>query len=45
MHNFSIFIHQLDDGKYCLFGYYNYTGTDDDADTAKLSAEPRNMGQ
>ena len=43
MHNFSIFIHQLDDGKYYLFGYYDYTGTDYDADMAKLSAEPRNQ--
>ena len=43
MHNFSIFIHQLDDGKYYLFGYYEYTGTDYDADMTKLSAEPRNQ--
>jgi L-rhamnose mutarotase len=43
MHNFSIFIHQLDDGKYYLFGYYEYTGTDYKADMAKLSAEPRNQ--
>src|SRR6202023_1307383 len=28
MHNFSIFIHQLDNGKYYLFGYYEYTGRD-----------------
>jgi L-rhamnose mutarotase len=43
MHNFSIFIHQFDDGKYYLFGYYEYTGTDYKADMAKLSAEPRNQ--
>lgn len=43
MHNFSIFIHRLDDGKYYLFGYYEYTGRDYDADMAKLSAEPRNQ--
>lgn len=43
MHNFSIFIHQLDDTKYYLFGYYEYTGTDYKADMAKLSAEPRNQ--
>jgi L-rhamnose mutarotase len=41
MHNFSIFIHELD-GKYYLFGYYEYTGTDYKADMAKLAAEPRN---
>src|SRR5277367_6353300 len=40
MHNFSIFIHPLDDGKYYLFGYYEYTGTDYKGDMAKLSAEP-----
>ena len=43
MHNFSIFIHKLDDGKYYLFGYYEYTGTDYKADMAKLGAEPRNQ--
>ncbi|MGA8153608.1 MAG: L-rhamnose mutarotase [Terriglobales bacterium] len=43
MHNFSIFIHQIDEGKYYLFGYYEYTGTDYKADMAKLSAEPRNQ--
>ena len=43
MHNFSIYIHQLDDGKYYLFGYYEYTGTDYKADMAKLSTEPRNQ--
>jgi L-rhamnose mutarotase len=42
MHNFSIYIHQLDNGKYYLFGYYEYTGTNYKADMAKLSAEPRN---
>lgn len=43
MHNFSIFIHQLDDGRYYLFGYYEYTGTNYQADMAKLAAEPRNQ--
>jgi L-rhamnose mutarotase len=43
MHNFSIFIHQLDDGKYYLFGYYEYTGTNYKDDMAKLAAEPRNQ--
>jgi len=43
MRNFSIFIHQLDDGKYYLFGYYEYTGEDYKADMAKLGAEPRNQ--
>jgi L-rhamnose mutarotase len=43
MHNFSLFIPQLDDGKYYLFGYYDYTGADYAGDMAKLSAEPRNQ--
>jgi len=43
MHNFSIFIHRLDDGKYYLFGYYEYTGSDYDGDMAKLAREPRNQ--
>jgi L-rhamnose mutarotase len=43
MHNFSIFLHQLDNGQYYLFGYYEYTGDDYKADMAKLAAEPRNQ--
>ncbi len=43
MHNFSIYIRRLDDGKYYLFGYYEYTGTDYKADMEKLAAEPRNQ--
>ena len=43
MHNFSIFIHQLDGGKYYLFGYYEYTGSDYKGDMEKLAAEPRNQ--
>ena len=43
MHNFSIYIQQLEDGKYYLFGYYEYTGSDYDGDMAKLAREPRNQ--
>jgi L-rhamnose mutarotase len=43
MHNFSIYMSQLDDGKYYLFGHYEYTGTDNKADMEKLGAEPRNQ--
>jgi len=43
MHNFSIFLHQLDNGQYYLFGYYEYTGDDYQSDMTKLSAEPRNQ--
>ena len=41
MHNFSIFLHQID-GKWYEFGYYEYTGKDFEGDMAKLDAEPRN---
>jgi len=41
--NFSIFLRQLDDGRYYEFGYYEYTGWDYKADMAKLAAEPRNL--
>ena len=43
MHNFSIFLHQLDDGNYYEFGYYEYTGDDFEADMAKLAKEDRNI--
>jgi len=41
MHNFSIFMHEID-GKWYEFGYYEYTGDDYEADMAALDAEPRN---
>jgi L-rhamnose mutarotase len=41
MHNFSIFLHQID-GRWYEFGYYEYTGDDYEADMAALAAEPRN---
>jgi L-rhamnose mutarotase len=43
MKNFSIYLQQLDDGKYYLFGYYEYDGGDYDGDMAKLAAEKRNI--
>ncbi|NOR33063.1 MAG: L-rhamnose mutarotase [Bacteroidales bacterium] len=43
MHNFSIFLTQLDDGNWYEFGYYEYTGDDFDADMAKLDKHPRNI--
>jgi L-rhamnose mutarotase len=42
MHNFSIFLHEID-GKPYEFGYYEYTGDDFEGDMAKLDAEPRNQ--
>jgi L-rhamnose mutarotase len=43
MHNFSIFLHQLDDGNWYEFGYYEYTGEDFEADMAILDKHPRNI--
>ena len=43
MENFSIFIKQFDNGKWYLFGYYEYTGDNFEADMAKLSKEQRNI--
>lgn len=43
MENFSIFMHQFDNGKYYLFGYYEYTGDDFDKDMAELAAKDRNI--
>lgn len=40
--NFSIFLHRLPDGKLYEFGYYEYVGSDYDADMAALAAHPRN---
>ncbi|MFO7976114.1 MAG: L-rhamnose mutarotase [Candidatus Hydrogenedentota bacterium] len=38
--NFSIYLHQLDDGKYYLFSYYEYVGDDYEADMEKMAADP-----
>jgi len=43
MHDFSIFMTRLDDGNYYEFGYYEYTGSNYEADMAALAAEPRNI--
>ncbi len=43
MHNFSIFLHQLDDGNWYEFGYYEYTGEDFEADMEELDKHPRNI--
>ena len=43
MHNFSIFLIQLEDGNYYEFGYYEYTGDDFDADMAELARKDRNI--
>jgi len=41
--NFSIFIHQFDDGNYYLFGYYEYTGDDFEKDMSDLAKKERNI--
>lgn len=38
--NFSIYLHQLDDGKYYLFSYFEYTGDDFAADMARMAEDP-----
>jgi L-rhamnose mutarotase len=40
---FSIFLHQFDNGKYYLFGYYEYTGNDFEADMAEIARKERNI--
>jgi L-rhamnose mutarotase len=42
MHNFSIFLQQID-GKWYEFGYYEYTGNDFEGEMARLAKEPRNI--
>lgn len=37
--NYSIFLRRLDDGQHYLFSYLEYTGTDFDADMAKMAAD------
>lgn len=38
--NYSIYLRHLDDGRPCLFSYFEYTGTDFTADMAKMAADP-----
>ena len=42
MHNFSIFVSRFPDGKHYLFGYYEYTGDDYEADMRALGDHQRN---
>ena len=37
--NYSIYLKQLDDGKYFLFSYFEYTGDDFDGDMARMAAD------
>lgn len=38
--NYSIYLCQLADGRHYLFTYFEYTGGDFAADTARIAAEP-----
>ena len=38
--NYSIYLRRLDDGHRYLFSYFEYTGTDFDADMARMAADP-----
>lgn len=42
MRNFSIYLQQID-GKWYEFAYYEYTGTNFEADMAMIDKEPRNV--
>jgi len=37
IHNYSIYLKQMDDGKHYLFSYFEYTGSDFDADMKKMA--------
>ncbi|HPA45293.1 MAG TPA: L-rhamnose mutarotase [bacterium] len=37
--NYSIYMHELDDGRIYLFSYFEYTGDDFEADMAKMAAD------
>lgn len=39
--NYSIFLRKLPDGNHYLFSYFEYTGTDFDADMKKMADDPR----
>jgi len=38
--NYSIYLTQFDDGKWYLFSYFEYTGSDFEADMKKMGADP-----
>lgn len=38
--NYSIYFRTLDDGRHILFSYFEYVGTDFDADMAAIAADP-----
>jgi len=38
--NYSIYLKELEQGKYYLFSYFEYIGNDFEADMAKMAADP-----
>lgn len=38
--NYSIYLRKLDDGNHYLFSYFEYTGSDFDADMRKMAVDP-----
>ena len=38
--NYSIYLRKLDDGKFYLFSYFEYHGSDFDADMKKMGGDP-----
>jgi len=40
IHNYSIYLGELEKGQYYLFAYFEYTGDDFEADMAKMKADP-----
>ena len=43
LRNFAIYLKQFDDGRWFEFAYYEYTGSDFEADMAWLAAHPENQ--
>ncbi len=39
IHNYSIYLKKMDDGKYYLFSYFEYTGSNFDADMKTMAAD------
>ena len=39
--NYSIYLTQFDDGKWYLFSYFEYTGTDFEADMQRMADDPK----
>ena len=41
IHSYSIYLAELEKGKWYLFSYFEYTGTDFDADMKKMADDPK----